>query len=198
MGKLIHNGITYAEVKCGVEAVITFKNYVKFNGYGIILPWTQNSDYKLECVFHEVEYRENTCVTGNSGGYTQGQYLANYANRFDVGTGGGYSNLGSWSAGEHTYINNDENNQSTLDGTATAGYNPTTNAYYYTIGCRENGSMGYYGYIKSFKIYSKSSGDLLHHLKPCSIAGTPAFCDVADGNTLYLGSGMQVVDSIPS
>lgn len=175
-----------------------FKNYAKFNGNGVNLPWTQDADYKLECVFYEAEYRHDTCITGNSGGYTQGQYIAPYNTRFDVGVGNGFSNLGSWSAGEHTYINNDEDNKSTLDGTASANYIPTTNNYYYTLGCRENGSMGYYGYIKSFKIYSKSTGDLLHHLKPCLLGNLAVFCDVADNNNFYAISGLQAVDSIPS
>ena len=178
--------------------ILVLKNYAKFNGSGIFLPWTQSSDYKIECVFYEAEYHENTCITGNTGGYTQGQYLAAYSNRFDVGTGSSYSNLGSWSSGEHTYINNDENNKSTLDGTATANYTPTTNDKYYTIGCRENGSMGYYGYIKSFKIYSKTTDALLHHIRPCTIDSAPALCDVADDNTLYFVTGMQVVDTIPT
>jgi len=180
----------------GSGSPIVYKNYIKFNGSGIRLPWTQDSDYKLECVFYEAEYHHDTCITGNSGGYTVGQYIAAYQNRFDVGTGGGYSNLGAWASGEHTYINNDENDKSTLDGTASVNYTPTTNGYYYTLGCRENGGMGYYGYIKSFKIYSKTSGDLLHHLRPCTISGASAFVDVADNNTLYFGTGLQAVDVI--
>ena len=184
----------------GGESPIVFKNYAKFNGQGIILPWTINSDYKIECVFYEKEYINNTCITGSTGSWSNAPYLAAYSNRFDVGVIGSYASFGDWSAGEHTYINNDENNQSTLDGTASANYNPTTNSYFYTLGCRDGSTtgMGYQGYIKSFKIYSKSSGDLLHHLKPCAIAGVPAFCDIADGDTIYLGSGLQVVDSIPT
>lgn len=182
------------------ESPLVFKNYAKFNGFGIILPWTINADYKIECVFYEKEYVGNTCITGSTGTWNNAPYLAAYNNGFDVGTGSGYASLGAWSSGEHTYINNDENNKSTLDGTTSANYNPITNAYFYTLGCRDGSasSMGYQGYIKSFKIYSKSSEDLLHHLKPCTIAGSPAFCDVLDGNTLYFGNGMQVVDSIPS
>ncbi len=176
---------------------LVYKTYAKFNGNGIVLPWTQNSDYTIECVFHEVTYTHNTCITGNSGGYTAGQYIAAYQNRFDVGTGGSYSNLGSWSAGEHTYVNNDANNQSTLDGTATANYTPTTNSYYYTIGCREGGTMGYYGYIKSFKIYSKTSGTLLHDLRPCSIKNLAAFHDVISDD-LYTCANLTAVDEIPS
>lgn len=182
--------------RCGGGNVLVPANYIKFNGYGITLPWTQNSDYKLECAFHEVEYRHDTCITGNSGGYTQGQYLAAYNSRFDVGTGSNFTNFGSWSAGEHTYINNNENNQSTLDGTATANYNPTTNNYYYTLGCRENGGMGYYGYIKSFKIYSKSTGELLHHLKPYRINNLAVFRDTID-DVLYTTSLLEAVNTIP-
>lgn len=184
----------YYSLVNGVIA-LEFKNYVKFNGTGIILPWTQSSDWKLECVFHEVEYHHDTCITGNSGGYTQGQYLAAYNNRYDVGTGNGFSNFGSWTSGEHIYINNDENDQSTLDDTASVNYTPTTNDKFYTIGCRENGIMGYQGYIKSFKIYSKSNGTLLHDLRPCSILNLGALLDVKE-NTLYSALDLQGVNYI--
>ncbi len=174
---------------------VTYKNYIKFNGEGIILPFTQNADYTIRCIFYDKEYIANTCVTGNTGGYSQGQYLALYNNNYDVGTGSGYSSFGAWSEGEHLYINNDINNQSSLDMVHTASYTPVTNNHKYTLGCRENNTLGYYGYIASFKIYSKSEGTLLHDLRPCQVLNIAAFHDVVD-DKLYLNDSIIAVDDI--
>ncbi len=174
---------------------IVYKNYIKFNGTGVILPWTLNSDYKIECVFYDTVYYNDSCITATtSSNYGSEPYIAQYGNHYDVGTGSGYTNLGAWSVGEHTYINNNENDKNVLDGTEGA-YTPKTGGYYYTIGCRGGATqLGYYNYVKSYKIYSKSTGDLLHDLKPCLIKNLAAFHDVVDDG-LYTSAGLTAVDT---
>lgn len=183
----------------GGGSSIIEKTYIKFNGTGLILPWTVNSDYKIVCVFHDTTYKNDSCITGSTGGWRYDPCIQQYGNRYEAGTanGGVCVSLGSWSVGEHTYINNNGNNQNELDG-VTGEYVPNTSAYYYTIGCRGDAhSLTYENYIKSFKIYSLSTGDLLHDLHPCAVYNLAAFMDVADNNTLYTCSGLQAYDAIP-
>ena len=184
--------------KCGggnAVSPVVMKTYAKFNGSGLVLPWYINSDYKIECVFHETTYYENTCITGSTGGWNNAPYIANYQNNFDMGTGTGYVTIASWSAGEHTYINNNENDKNSLDGVEGA-YTPNSSMLFYTIGCRGNVSeMGYKGYIKSFKIYSKTTGDLLHDLKPCKVYNLSAFYDTVE-DLYYTCLNLEATDTL--
>lgn len=176
--------------------LVTFKNYIKFNGTGLLLPWTINSDYKVEVVFRETTYNNDSAIIGN----TQNQnraHLTTYSNKYYTSMGSAEANFGSWSAGEHTFVNNNGNSKNEFDGVEVTNYTPTTVSEYYTIGSRGTTltSCPYYGYIKSYKIYSISSGDLLHDLKPCKILNQACFVD-AITKKFYGNDSMQAVDNV--
>lgn len=181
---------------------ITLKNYIKFNGNGIVLPWAINADHKLEVVFYESTYVNDGSIIGNSFN-AQLSHLTTYSNIYYCSSGTSETNFGSWSSGEHTFIENNGNGKNEFDGIEVTNFNPTTdNNVFRTLGCRaRTDSNVYYGYIKSYKIYSISSGVLLHHLKPATIFNSAigvnqdCFIDVVGGG-IYLNNSIQAVDTI--
>ena len=203
MGKLVHGGQVYTEVRCG-DAIVTFKNYAKFNGTGLILPFQLNDDYEVHCEFYIATYAHDKYIVGSScswNDWSKTPYIAMYNNNFIVGLGSGsgsaMATIAPFTSGLHEYISNTSDNKVYLDEYSLS-FTPRTMDYNYTLGCEVSiTELPFTGYIKSFKIYSKSTGDLLHHIKPCLFNNIPALCDVID-NTLIFGSGLQVVDEIPS
>lgn len=174
---------------------VEFKNYLKFNGYGIVLPWTMNSDYKIEVVFHETTYLQDSAIIGNTRNETRSN-LTEYNNAYFTSTGTSGSGFGSWSAGEHTFITNNGNGKNEFDGVEVTDYTPTTdNTINYAIGWRATAGNAFKGWIKSYKIYSISSGDLLHELKPALIMNSPCLYDTIDGK-IYSTSLVEAVDTI--
>ena len=175
---------------------LVYKNYAKFNGEGIILPWKLNSDYKIEVVFYETTYRNDACIIGNS--YTSTRsHLTEYSNKYYTSTGSSEGNFGTWSSGEHTFINNNGNNHNEFDGVEVTNYTPATDSgVSYTIGCRVNlTSNAYYGWIKSYKIYSISNGTLLHDLRPAEVLNQACLFDVVEKRAYY-ANNLQAVDTI--
>lgn len=176
---------------------ITYKNYMKFNGEGMYLPWKINADHKIEVVFYETDYRNDGAVIGNSAD-SRHVHLTTYSNKYYCSSGENEQNFGSWSAGEHTFICNNGNSHNEFDSTEVTEYTPLTfNDIYYTLGCRgdSTGRNAYFGYIKSYKIYSISGGTLLHHLKPCIVLNQSAFVDVIEGR-FYLNQSIQALDTL--
>ena len=176
--------------------IITYKNYIKFNGEGIILPWKLNSDYKIEVVFHETTYRNDSCIIGNS--YTSTRsHLTEYSNKYYTSTGSSEGNFGTWTSGEHTFINNNGNAHNEFDGVEVTNYTPATDSgVSYTIGCRVNlTSNAYYGWIKTYKIYSISNGTLLHDLRPAELFNQACLFDVVEKKAYY-ANNLQAVDTI--
>lgn len=174
---------------------ITYKNYLKFNGYGIILPWTLNSDYKIEVVFHETTYLQDSAIIGNTRNETRSN-LTEYNNAYFTSTGTSGSGFGSWSAGEHTFITNNGNGKNEFDGVEVTDYTPTTDSTInYAIGWRATAGNAFKGWIKSYKVYSISSGDLLHELKPAVVMNSPCLYDTIDGK-IYSTSLVEAVDTV--
>lgn len=181
----------------GGGSSVTYKNYIKFNGEGIFLPWSVNADYKVEVVFYETTYNNNTSVIGNTFS-AQLIHLTSYSNKYYCSSGNTEANFGSWSSGEHTFICSNGNNKNEFDTTEVTNYTPyTDNNIKYTLGCRGNSltSNAYLGYIKSFKIYSLSNDTLLHHLRPCVVLNQSAFVDVIEGK-IYCNQSIQALDTI--
>lgn len=174
---------------------ITFKNYMKFNGEGLELPLTIDSDHKIEVVFYDVSYNNDSAVIGNTQGSTL-LHLTEYSNKYYCSVGTAEGNFGAWSSGEHTFICNNGNNHNEFDGVEVTAYTPTTANHKYTIGCRGNvRGNAYYGYIKSYKIYSISSGNLLHNYRPCQVLNLSCLYDEID-ELLYTNASMEAVDVI--
>ncbi len=190
------NADGYSEVTVDVAGgIVEFKNYLKFNGYGIVLPWSLNSDYKIEVVFHETTYLQDSAIIGNTLNETRSN-LTEYNNAYFTSTGTSGSGFGSWSAGEHTFISNNGNGKNEFDGVEVTNYTPTTDSTInYAIGWRATAGNAFKGWIKSYKVYSISSGDLLHHLKPALIGNSSCFYDTIE-DKIYSTSLVEAVDTI--
>lgn len=174
---------------------VEYKNYLKFNGYGIVLPWTLNSDYKIEVVFHETTYLQDSAIIGNTRNETRSN-LTEYNNAYFTSIGTSGSGFGTWSAGEHTFITNNGNGKNEFDGVEVTDYTPTTdNSINYSIGWRATAGNAFKGWIKSYKVYSITSGDLLHDLKPALVMDSPCFYDTIDGK-IYSTSLLEAADTI--
>ncbi len=190
---IIYQGLMVSPVQKGSD--VEFKNYLKFNGYGIVLPWTLNSDYKIEVVFHETTYLRDSAIIGNTRNETRSN-LTEYNNAYFTSTGTSGSGFGSWSAGEHTFITNNGNGKNEFDGVEVTDYTPTTDSTInYSIGWRATAGNAFKGWIKSYKVYSISSGDLLHELKPALVMGSSCLYDTIDGK-IYSTSLVEAVDTI--
>ena len=135
---------------------------------GIILPFKLNEDYKVTVTFYENAYHNDSSVIGNthSASYS---HLTEYNNRWYTSSDGSEANFGSW-VGQtvHTYITNNGNNKNEFDGVEVTDYTPRTDTNIgYTVGCRgDANSNKYQEYIKSYKIESISTGDVICELKP--------------------------------
>lgn len=177
---------------------IEYKNYLKFNGEGIILPWTINSDYKVEVTFYDTTYYNDRAVIGNDNS-TSYFHLTEFSNKYFYQTSyNSESSFGPWSAGEHTIIYNDEDGKISFDGTVVGNSNiPDNNSVHYQIGGRGSRTavQAYYGYIKDCKIYSKSTGTLLYHLRPAEVLGLSCLYEEVTGK-LFSNATVEVVDTI--
>jgi hypothetical protein len=183
----------------GGASDIVYKTYAKFYGTGIVLPWLLNTDYKIECVFHDTTYKNDSYIMGSTSQGTNTPFMFMWNNKYYVSANNsGYTVATDWAAGEHTFVYNDENSETSLDDINLPITPQTSNSVYYTLGCSVTaGGYTYTNYIKSFKIYSKSTGTLLHDLKPCLIKNLAAIHDVVSDN-LYTCANLTAVDEIPS
>ena len=192
----LKNFTLYAMELPNTPPPLVVKTYLKFNGVGIRLPWTLNADYKIETVFYETSYNNNSCIVGNSSGNAR-MHLTEYSNKYYTSTGSSETSFGTWTTGEHTFINNNGSGKNEFDSSVVTDYTPTTTSDYYTIGCRGNSltSNAYQGYIKSYKIYSISDNTLLHSLSPAMLNGVSGLYDnVTD--SFYEVTKASAVDSI--
>ena len=193
-------GITceYIAVKYEAEPTpnpLVFKNYAKFDGVGITLPFTINSDYKVSVTYHQTSYLSPECIIGNTSGAGYSHFTV-YNNQYWSSAGTGESGWGTWSAGEHTFVTNDGNGYNTFDGSNVQSYNPTTSSGKYTIGIRANTSP-IVSYIKSYTIESISTGDKICELKPCEFEGNSYLYDTV-AKRFYYVDGLTVMDTIPT
>lgn len=192
-------GVTCEYVAIKYEAQptpsIVFKNYAKFDGVGIILPFTINSDYKVSVTYHQTNYISPECIIGNTDGAGYSHFTV-YANQYWSSSGAGENGWGTWSAGEHAFVTNDGNGYNTFDGNNVQSYTPTTTSGKYTIGIRTNTSP-IVSYIKSYTIESISTGDKICELKPCEFDGNPYLYDTVNKRFYYV-DGLTVMDTIPT
>ena len=177
---------------------VEYKNYLKFNGEGIILPWTINSDYKVEVTFYDATYYNDRAVIGNDNSASY-FHFTEYSNKYFYQTSyNSEGSFGSWSAGEHTIIYNDENGKISFDGTVVGNSNiPDNNSVHYQIGGRGSRTsvQAYKGYIKNCKIYSKSKGTLLYHLRPAEVLGLSCLYEEVT-RKLFSNPTVEAVDTI--
>ena len=177
---------------------VNYKTYIKFNGEGIVLPWTIDADYKVEVTFYETEYRNDTAIIGNTNGPSY-FHVTEYSNNYFYSKQYNLENhFGPWVSGEHTIIYNDGTGHIQFDGTVVGDCNITSDSnIYLQLGGRgsRTSAQAYYGYIKAFKIYSIANDTLLHELKPATIYGKPCFFDTVE-TQMYTNSTVTAVDVI--
>lgn len=174
---------------------ITYTNYLKFNARGLLLPWTLDADHKIEVVFYETTYVNLTSVFGTPQNQARAN-LTSYQNKYYTCIGTSETSFGTWTAGEHTFIANNGNNHNEFDGEEVTTYTPTTGNYPYIIGGR--GSVtdkAFQGWIKSFKIYSISTGEILHDLRPCIFCGVSCLFDEIS-KMMFTNEKVVAVDTI--
>ena len=179
------------------------KTYAKFNGHGIRLPFSINSDYKITVVFNQQSYTSAENIIGNAREFDDGDpsysQLTIYNNKYYSSIGSSEDYFGTWSSGEHTYVNNNGNNHNEFDGVEVQSYTPKDlSSYFYTIGIRGAGSITIVSYIKSYKIESISTGDIICELVPCLFDGTVACLYDKVNKIFYYPEGLTVMDTIPT
>lgn len=174
------------------------KTYAKFtNGTGFKLPYKVNSDYKITVIFNQTVFTQDEPILDTA--YNSPYYvrLVTYNNLYWSSSGTSQNGWGSWSAGEHTFVNN-VNSKNIFDGNEVQNYTPTDANYYLTIGkvsetaARQITSNTYY---KLFKIESISTGDVICELKPAMDGTTACFYDTVN-DTIYTANGLVVSDDI--
>ena len=193
------NGVKTSCVAIVGGTQVEEKTYAKFDGKGINLPYKLNGDYQITVNFYESTYNSDASIIGNSNGPSY-SHLTPYNNKYYSSSGTSENNFGSWSAGEHTFITNYNGSKNILDGVEVSGYSPHgDNTYVYSVGCRGGeGSHGYSGYLKSYKIESISTGDVICELVPCLFDNmTPCLYDKAN-KKFYYPEGLTVMDEIPT
>ena len=169
-------------------------------GSGFILPYTLNADYKVTVKFYEDAYVNDAAVIGNTSG-SYYSHLTEYNSRWFTSCGSSETSFGSWvGQTEHTFINNNGNSKNEFDGVEVTDYTPTTDAsYYYTIACRGSANSNrFYDYIKSYKIESISTGDVICELKPAKftyqgITMKQGLLDIV--NDVWYDNGTMVVSN---
>ena len=180
----------------GGDSPIHYKNYAKFNGYGLQLPYTINADYKITVEFYQTTYSNNESIIGNISGSSY-VHLTPYSNSYYTSTGSSEEHFGTWSAGEHIFVCNNGNNHNEFDGVEVTSYTPTTNSTKLTIGER-NTANPCYSYIKRYKIESISTGNKICELIPCLYDNvTPCLYDTVN-KKFYYPEDLQVMDEIPT
>ena len=172
--------------------VINTSLWAKFNGYGVTLPFELNSDYTLTVEFSTSEAR-NQSVVGNSYGDSASlSHVTIYGSNFYIG-GGHMSTdviIASYTTGRHKAISNDSNDKNNLDDTYYNNYTPTSySGIYYQIGTR-GGVLNYYGYLKDYKLESKSSGDTICHIIPRMKGSNCILYDVIN-EVEYTATGLE-------
>ena len=177
--------------------LITIKNYAKFNGNGLELPFTINSDYKVTVEFNQQTYDDTENIIGQTGNYIDQSQLTIYSHKYYTAVGNGETNFGTWSAGEHIFVTNNGNNHNEFDGVEVTNYTPVTVNYYYTIGKRY-GAHYLSSYIKHYKIESISTGNVICDIRPCLFDDTVACLYDSVNKRFYYVEGLTVMDTIPT
>ena len=198
----LNNKAYYNKGKINEARRLVFKKYIHFLNGGFYIPYSVGEpDYKVIVAYHDTIYKNGNAILENTRddnafrfGVFQNGYYTSQGSRLYI--------FGSWSAGEHTMIIND-NGKNKLDGEIVCNYN--TPSYFYSLigvgyGNIENGTaeqkISPNTYLLEFKIESISTGNLYCHLKPALINNIPCMYDIIN-DVVYSTVGMEVFDEIP-
>lgn len=125
---------------------------------------------KIEVEFDYVDYNNDECIfaTDKSSAGNATIHLTMYGNKYYSSNGSIEFSFGSATAGKHTYIINDENNNCVFDGELV--YNNFINnnvGFYYLLGSRGTLSNNVYnGKIYHFKVTDKTTSNVKADLVP--------------------------------
>lgn len=182
---------------------LVFKKYIRFLNGGFYIPYSVNEpDYKVTITYHDTVYKNGNAILENSRRDTYFRFGV-YQNAYYTSDGSSIYIFGSWSAGEHTMVIND-NGKNKFDGEIVCNYY-VPSSFYSLIGIGygnvENGTaeqkISPNTYILDFKIESISTGNLYCHLKPALINNIPCMYDVIN-DVVYSTVEMAVFDEIPT
>lgn len=168
-----------------------------------------NSNYKTELKFYDPAYiNDRYIMSGKAGSYYSS--LRVQSNNFQCSSGNtNMMNVGSYSVGEHIFIENDDNGKCQLDGVATTGsYSLAAGAENSPTRIRmlggnttdEHSSSGtgyWVGYVEYLKVTNKTTGNVIHEIVPCEFEGL-AYLYNKVTKLLYYSQGLTVMDAIPT
>ena len=205
------------DVTWQAQTAVVYKTYAYFDGnFGISIGKQYDTN---SIVLHLNEMKEvKFYLSGSQNGteryiysYKSSSYysmLKIYGVNLQCSDGGTNAwGLGAWTTGSHTFIENNANGKCSLDGVETANsYNLNSGAVnnytrFLQLGCSgsddhsNNANQFWTGYIEYFKITDKTSGDIIHYLRPALYNGVPCMFDVAT-QMAYYSSGLTVTDTI--
>ncbi len=198
----LNNRAYYNKGKINEAGSLVFKKYIHFLDGGFYVQHSVGEpDYKVTITFNDTVYKNGNAILENTRNDNYFRFGV-YQNGYYTSDGNSLYIFGSWSAGEHTYVIND-NGQNKLDGEVICNYRVPS--YFYSLigvgyGNIDNGTaeqkISPDTYILDFKIESISTGDLYCHLKPALINNIPCMYDVIN-DVVYSRTGMEVFDEIP-
>ena len=160
MGKLVHGGRVYANVN---HSNYPIANSMVFDGSTYFeLPISMTSDHKITVVFEATTAAQNDSAIWATA--DNACYLVIYNNQWYVTQGTGIdAHFGSADTNEHTLVYNDGNGHTLFDGQVVANCTPRNSAHY-KLGVRNVNK--FIGKIKSFRVESISTGDLIFEVLP--------------------------------
>lgn len=178
---------------------IEFKNYAHLDGKGgINLPFAGKDTGEIDITFYEEEYVAGKYVFAHPA--STALYINN--NQFQLGYQGyNFSNVGSYSTGEHTaIIDRYSDNKLVFDNVEYRTFVESSSANNPIMFTANTDNMmtgnGWVGYIKSFKVYDRNH-TILCELKPAEFNGVACLYDIIN-RKFYYAEGLTVMDAIPT
>ena len=199
------------------------KRYARFtSAYGLRLPdkfglncfvdtgW--NLSPKIVLKIFSTEYRDDTVyMHNNSSSPDSYSSLREYNNKFYGSYGSSSVGMVNWSAGEHTYIENDDDGYITFDGVQYRTFSPSNRTASRYLGPNRNQnaplspseieqkrSQVCLGYIMSLKIYDKNNNnELVFDVVPATFNNVPYLYDKVE-KKLYYVPELMVTDTTPT
>ena len=207
----------------GGGSSIVEKRYARFTSlYSVALPdkfalngyvssnW--NLLPKIVLKIFATEYKENGRYMGNYSSADRSGFFE-YNNKFYGSYGSSTRALADWSAGEHTYIENDDDGYITLDGVQNRIYSTQSQSAKRFIGPTNRNeltsalapdeieagrSQVCLGYFMNLKIYNKTNNnELVWDLVPAEFNGMACFYEKVE-DKVYFVPELMVTDTTPT
>lgn len=143
---------------------------VKFNNTAVDLEYIATENDALEMVFEDTAYKSDMHYFGNPSSSDKGYTMSSYNNRYHFGALATEKYGGTWAAGVKTIkYNVGEGNNVYIDDTLIGSYTSIGALFNNNlhIGLRgDDASANLDGYLYSFRMYNKTTGEDIIRLKP--------------------------------